>query len=242
MLDIVIYSNDSFFLAEYTKLLTSHLGLFAEDVCRFRKSGIFQTSLFDDFGPPPDLCIVDIRDEPERDLEFAARLRRNAATEIMLVSNTTQYAMDAYNIDALSYMLDPPDIERSARIILRRFSQWFKPQEAKFSFRTAEGTQLLAAERIVYVEYSDHRMLVHTDLGKRIDTTTMRCSFGDAAAQLLADPRFVRTHASFLVNIMHIGQFGKYVLTTDTGVTVPVSHGRQPDVRRRFTEFFSAPV
>lgn len=239
MLDVVIYSNDSFFLAEFSKLLTAHLGLFAENVCRFRKSGLFQTSLFDDFGPPPDLCIVDIRDDPDRDLEFARKLRKNAATEIMLVASSSQWAMDAYNMDAMSYMLDPPDIPRAAKIILRRFSQWFAPSSAQFSFKTSGGTQLLAAERIVYVEYSDHRMRIHTDLGKRIDTTTMRSSFGDAAAQLLADPRFVRTHASFLVNIMHISQFGKYVVTTDTGVNVPISHARQPDVKRRFTEFFS---
>lgn len=239
MPDIVIYSNDSFFLADFSRALTGQLGIFAEGICRLRKSGIFQTSLFDDFGPPPDLCVVDIRDDPERDLEFARRLRKNAGTELMLVANTPKYAMAAYDMDAISYMLDPPDMARTARIIMRRFSHWFQPQEAQFSFRTPGGMQLLAAERIVYVEYSDHRMLIHTDMGRRIDTTTMRSSFGDAAAQLLADPRFVRTHASFLVNIMHVAQFGKYVLTMDSGVTVPISHGRQPDVKRHFTEFFS---
>lgn len=239
MPDIVIYSNDSFFLADFARGLSGQLGIFSEGICRLRKSGLFQTSLFDDYGPPPDLCIVDIRDDPERDLEFARRLRKNAATELMLVSNTSQYAMTAYDMDAMSYMLDPPDMARVAKIIMRRFSHWFTPQEAQFSFRTASGMQFLPAERIVYVEYSDHRMLIHTDLDRRIDTTTMRTSFGDAAAQLLADPRFVRTHASFLVNIMHVSQFGKYVLTMDNGVTVPISHGRQPDVKRHFNDFFS---
>lgn len=239
MLDVVIYSSDSFFLAEFSKALSAQLGLFAEGVCKFRKSGLFQTSLFDDFGPPPDLCIVDIRDEPERDLEFARRLRKNAGTELMLVAGTPAHAMAAYDMDAIGYFLYPADAARAAKIILRRFSQWFQPRDTQFSFKTPAGVQLLAAERIVYVEYSDHRMLIHTDIGRRIDTTTMRCSFGEAAASLLADPRFVRTHASFLVNIMHISQFGKYVLIMDNGVNVPISHARQPDVKRHFTEFFN---
>ncbi len=239
MLDISLYSNDSQFLVEFVRGLSSHLGGYAKDVCRFRSFPLFQTSLYDGLEAPPDLCVVDIRDEPERALDFAERLRKRGDTEVMLVASGPDWAMRAYDLDIISYLLDPPDTKRAAEVILRRFSRDFRPQSAQFPFRTSGGVQVLSAERIVYVEYSDHRLLVHTDLGKRIATTTMRCSFGEAAAQLLADPRFVRTHASFLVNITHVARFGQYMLTMDSGAAVPVSHAKKAEVKRRFNEFFS---
>lgn len=235
MLEISLYSGDSFFLEELSRGLSAYMG----ESCRFRKLSLFQISLYESLDAPPDLCVVDLREDPRQGMEFVRRLRRNAGTEVIVVAPGPEWAMEAYDADVMSYLLDPPDLERAAKLILRRFSQRFPPQEAHFSFRTASGSQILAAERIVYVEYSDHRLLIHTDLGREIATTTMRSSFGDSAAQLLADRRFVRTHASFLVNIMHISQFGRYVLTMDTGASVPVSHARWPEVRRHFNSFFN---
>lgn len=238
MLNITLYSNDSLFLTEFTRELSAHLGSYARESCRLRKLPLFQTSLYDGFEIPSDLCIVDIRDDPERDLGFVRELRKSAGTEVMVVAPSPDYAMEAYDADVMSYLPAPPDAARAAKIILRRFTQRFEPQEAQFSFKTVSGMRVLSAERIVYVEYSDHRLIVYTDLGKRLVTTTMRLSFGDAAAQLLADRRFVRTHASFIVNIMHIAQFGQSVLAMDTGVTVPVSHAKRREVKEHFTDFF----
>lgn len=239
MLEIRLYSNDSLFLDELSRELSARLGGYAKESCRFQKLPLFQVSLYESLEAPPDLCVVDLREDPRQGLEFVRRLRRGAGTEVIVVAPGPEWAMEAYDADVMSYLLDPPDLERAAKLILRRFTQRLPVQEAHFSFRTASGSQILAAERIVYVEYSDHRLLIHTDLDQQIATTTMRSSFGDSAAQLLADRRFVRTHASFLVNIMHISQFGRYVLTMDTGVTVPVSHARQSEVRRHFNSFFN---
>lgn len=238
MLDISIYSNDSFFLAEIPRGLTAQLEGYARDSCRFRPFSMAQTSLYENLGSPPDLCIVDIRDDPRQAMAFVRRLRRNAGTEVMVVAADPDWAMEAYDADVMSYLLDPPDIRRAAEIILRRFAQKFQPKSLQFSFRTSSGTHVMAAEHIAYVEYSDHRLLIHTDSGRQIATSTMRMSFGEATAQLLDDPRFVRTHASFLINIMHVTQFGQYAVTMDTGVIVPISHAKKAEVRKRFTAFF----
>ncbi len=241
MLEISLYSNDSLFLEDFSRELSARLGGYAGESCRFKKLSLTQLSLYENLDAPPDLCVVDLREDPRQGLDFVRRLRRGAGTEVMVVAPGPDWAMEAYDADVLSYFLDPPDLERAARLILRRFAQRLPVQEAHFSFRTPSGAQVLAAERIVYVEYSEHRLLIHTDLGQRITTTTMRSSFGDSAAQLLADRRFIRTHASFLVNIMHIAQFGRYVLTMDSGTTVPVSHARWPEVKRHFNSFFKQP-
>lgn len=239
MVTIALYSNNSRFFTDFSKKLENRLRDYAPDLFRFWTMPLSQTSLFSNMDTPPDLCIVDLRDDPSRGMQFAASLRRSSAAEVMVVSSSPDYAMDAYNADILSFMLDPPDPARTAALILRRFTHKLPAQQAQFSFRTSSGAQVLAAERIVYVEYSNHRMLVYTDSGKKLVTNTMRLSFADAAAQLLEDRRFVRTHASFIVNITHIAEFGLAVLQMDTGVTVPVSHAKRKEVKEHFNSFFT---
>lgn len=247
MFDIVVCSNDSRFLGRFSKELTAKLAQYAPRAVRVRGISPIQTSLYD-VQTPPDLYIVELGDEPDRSMEFIERLRLSAKTDVMVIAPGPDWAMRAYNAEVLFYLLSPPDLDRVAELILRRLALRGEAKGAKaaentaaptnlFAFRTSSGTQVVSIDHIVYVEYSDHRLLIYLDSGKRL-ATTMRLSFGDAAAQLLRDPRFVRTHASFLVNITHVSQFGHYALTMDTGATVPVSHAKKAEVKRQFTEFF----
>lgn len=236
VLEIALYSNDPLFLRELPQELSARLG----DAFRINRYFLFQTSLFDQVEAPPDLCLVDLRDDPAQALDFVGAMRRGAGTEVMAVAAGPEWAMEAYDRDILAYYLDPPDPARVAERVLRVASRKTQAQapEVQFPFRTAAGLQLVPAERVVYVEYSAHRMLVHTDMGRQLSTTTMRASFGEAAAPLLRDPRFVRTHASFLANITHVARFQQFTLTMDTGAAVPVSHARRAEVLRQFNQFF----
>lgn len=209
----------------------------ARENFRFRKEPLGQLSLFQEGDVPADLHIVDIRDDPERGMELVCRLSREEGRSVIVVAPGPDWAMEAYDADVAAYLLDPPDAARAASLILRWFSARLTPQETQFSFRTPGGIRFLPGERIVYLEYSNHRMIIHTDHGKPISTTTMRQSFGDAAAALLKKPQFVRTHASFVVNIQHVSRFNKGTLTMDTGASVPISHARLSEVKRLFGEF-----
>ena len=234
MVEISLYSNDSRFLADAARELSVRLG----EAFRLTRHSLIQMSLFDFTDTVADLCLVDLRDDPLANLDFISRLRQNQAMEIMVVAPGPEWAMAAYDLDVLSYFPEPFNAARCAQLILRRFSTRVPPPETQFPFRTATGTVLVAAERIVYVEYADHKLVLHTDTEKRIVTSTMRASFGQASAALLADPRFVRTHASYLVNITHVQRFENFTLQMDTGARVPVSHAKKAEVKRQFNAFY----
>lgn len=236
MLNIALYGNDAYSLEELESGLLAQLRGASAEFCRTEKLPLSQTRLYE---PPFDLCILDISDNEARGIEFARRLRGKIQTELIFLASGPGFAMEAFNLDALSYLLKPVDIPRLTRIILRRLSPRGPVYESpQFSFKTQDGVRVLSAERIVYVEYSDHKLNIYTDLGQIITTTSMRASFAAAAARLLEDGRFVRTHASFIVNIMHISEFGQSVLTMDNGAAVPVSHAKRREVREQFTSFF----
>ncbi len=239
MEELVLYSNNTDFFGDFGRELTARLENSAPGLFRIHSLPLLQLTFYEEEEAPPSLCIVDIRDDPRRNMEFVRSLKQEKGAEIMVVASGPEWAMQAYNNDVLSYFLDPPDPIRAASLILRRFARSIGAQAPQFSFRTANGRRFLSAEQIVYVEYSNHRLLVHTDRGNTVTTTTMRVSFGEAAARLLEDPRFIRTHASFLVNITHVAQFGQYVLIMDNGASIPISHGKKPEVKKNLYRFFN---
>ena len=242
MLNIVLYSNNSAFLSDFSRDLAAKLDASAGPACKIRKASMMQTSFFDGDDLPEDLIVVDICDDPARGMEFLTELPRAAGTEVIIIAPTPEYAMQAYDAEVLSYQLAPADAARTARIILKRFARLLQPPAGQVTIPTAAGTQVLPAERVVYMEYDDHRMIVHTDRGRRIVTSTMRASFGDLAAQLAADPRFVRTHASYLINIQHVVRVERFSLVLDTGAKVPIAHARRRAVREQFGRFFRSGV
>ena len=65
-----------------------------------------------------------------------------------------------------------------------------------------------------------------------------RTPFGESASQLLEDRRFVRTHAGYLVNLLHVAQLRRSSLLLDNGTSVPVSRGRGREVKARFKALF----
>lgn len=238
MLRIALYSNDSQFLAQVPRKISAHLRGFAREVCRYREFPLFQTTLFPGGEAPFDLRIVDIRDDPQRDMEFVRELTQESSRPVMVFAPGPEYAMAAYDADVTAYLVEPFDGARAAALLLRHFSREFLPQESQFSFKTPTGARVLPGEGILYVEYRNHRMLVHTVQGQTVITSVSRTPFGESASQLLEDRRFVRTHAGYLVNLLHVAQLRRSSLLLDNGTSVPVSRGRGREVKARFKALF----
>ena len=194
MLRIALYSNDSQFLAQVPRKISAHLRGFAREVCRYREFPLFQTTLFPGGEAPFDLRIVDIRDDPQRDMEFVRELTQESSRPVMVFAPGPEYAMAAYDADVTAYLVEPFDGARAAALLLRHFSREFLPQESQFSFKTPTGARVLPGEGILYVEYRNHRMLVHTVQGQtRHHLGEPAPPLGSPPSQLLEDRRFVRT-------------------------------------------------
>lgn len=241
MLRIALYSNDSQFLAQAPRKIAAHLQDASKEVCRFRGFPLFQTTLFEPGESGFDLSLVDLRDDPARNMEFVRELTRESWQPVMVLAPGPEYAMAAYDADVMAYLVEPFDGARAASLLLRHFSRELLPQENSFSFKTPTGTQVLAGESILFVEYRNHRMLVHTAAPKPLITSVNRIPFGESAAQLLEDRRFVRTHAGYLVNLLHVSQLRRSSLLLDNGACIPVSRGRSREVKDRFQSLFQSP-
>lgn len=237
MLNIVLYSSNSAFLGKFSQELKSALGAFRED-CRIRRIPLGQASFLESLDTAADVSIVDITDDPEGGLEFAENLPKTLDSEVMIVAPSAEYAMRAYNAEVLAYLINPPDAERAARIIIRRFSKNLSRNGSQLSIRTESGIQIIPARRIIYLEYEGHRVILHSERGVRQISRSMRSSFSDLAIELSSDARFVRTHAAYIINIEHAERIERTAVLMDNGDRVPISRSRRRKVLDSFGRFF----
>lgn len=239
MINIALYGHNEKFLGELRDRLTASLSAFGQEFIKIQHLSHFQTSLFTD---SIDFYIIDISSESEKGLQFASDIKSVSITEIIFISSDPKYAITAFELDAIGFYMIPIDVDSLSRKLLSHLS---KPQENDKNpvfFKTITGVTIIPSQRITHIEYSNHKMNIFLDTGETFQTTTMRQSFTVATENILRFSCFVRTHASFIVNLSHLSALKSSEITLNGNITVPISHAKYPAVKKHIMDFFDTHV
>lgn len=177
----------------------------------------------------PDIAFLDIRMPGLSGLQVAAALReRQMPTRVVFVTAYDQYAVEAFERDAVDYLLKPVTPERLARTVdklrlgaaprdaaltalladLARRLPAAAPAAAthlrwiRASKRSTDGeiTHQIAVDDVLYIQADDKYTCVHARDGTSIAEWLIRVPLSDLAAQL--DPAdFAQIHRSVIVNL-----------------------------------------
>lgn len=157
----------------------------------------------------PDAVFVDVF-MPELDgLSVVHQLQKDhPGLFVVFVTAHTQYAVEAYNLDAADYLVKPVSRDRISRALakVKRFKGLRQPpgsvdqkvipdKHKKISLKTGHGITVVDAESIYFVEKSGKKCIVHTTYGC-YETTENLVS----VEQKLDPGRFFRCHKSFIIN------------------------------------------
>ncbi|HEX9493952.1 MAG TPA: response regulator [Thermoanaerobaculia bacterium] len=184
----------------------------------------------------PDVLFLDIQMPKLDGFEVLALLDRSPV--VVFVTAHDDYALRAFEVHALDYLLKPFSEERFRSVVQRVKSQLERPRAAvaplgsalrskplqRIVVRGEDGTiQVIAAARVDYVEADDDAIKIATG-GTKI---RKQQSIGDLAGELDPD-RFVRIHRSYLLNIERIEKIELYakdsrVAILRDGTRLPVS-------------------
>jgi two-component system, LytTR family, response regulator len=188
----------------------------------------------------PDLLLVDVQ-MPEIDgLELVARLGRGAHRMpiVVFVTAYDEFAIDAFTVNALDYVVKPVD-ERRLAVALERARARHQVESlaaehtraaGRLPIRDGDRLYLVGVDEIDWIEAADYYVEVHA--GAR--TYLHRESLQHLEAML--DHRFVRIHRSRLVNkdrIRALRRQGRrdLVVVLSTGVELPVARSQHAAVR-----------
>ena len=224
MIHIALVEDDK----EYRSLMLDYLHRYEQE-----SGQRFQISSFsdgdeiatDDYKAIYDLILMDINMRFMNGMTAAEKIRKvDQAVVIIFITNSPQYVMKGYSVDALDYVLKPVNYFAFSQRIDRAISRMAQRKKQFMSVPVKGGVQKLALSDLYYVEVFDHELLYHTRNGD----ISSRGSLTDAEKQL--DPvSFFRCGKSYLINLEYVdGVQGNEVILKDRRISL--SRGRKKEL------------
>jgi two-component system LytT family response regulator len=206
----------------------------------------------------PDILFLDIEMPGLDGLQIASAVASDLPV-VVFVTAYDRYAVDAFEVDAIDYLLKPFSDRRflqaldraKQRVRERRMAgssgvvasqgqpgrgptsdQAFEPPQPYLrQIEIGHGAEAIAVSvtEVHWIQAEDYYVLIHSKRGRHL----LRASMSSLEERL--DPRvFLRAHRAALVNIREVRSIepGGTALTLSDGTRVPVSRSRRSQVER----------
>ncbi|MED1104318.1 LytTR family DNA-binding domain-containing protein [Bacillus paramycoides] len=190
----------------------------------------------------PDIVFLDIQLSDDNGFEIANILKKmKNPPSIVFATAYDQYALQAFEVDALDYILKPFDEERIVQTLKKYKKQKQTKIETKQDVTTEmhklalpieESIVLVNIEDIIYVGLVDGKVTVKTMKETYVTHDTLVI-----LEKKLSQTIFMRVHRSFIANINHISEIqpwfnSTYNLIMKEGSKVPVSRTYAKELKR----------
>lgn len=188
----------------------------------------------------PDLVFLDIQMPKITGFEMLEIL--DAIPEIIFTTAYDQFAIKAFEMNAVDYLLKPFSRERFAQAIEKAVDRNAKKQSSvenikelkkqvqsnidkleRVVVKTGSKIKVIPVEDIVWLESQDDYVMIYTSSGKYLKQETMK-----HFEEHLDPANFIRVHRSYIVRLDAIVQLelyekGSYLAVLSTGAKVKVS-------------------
>lgn len=145
-----------------------------------------------------DIILFDIDMPGTNGIDTARQVRKlDENVTILFITNIAQYAINAFEVEAVDYILKPIEYFDFALKFQRAVKRAARRGGRELALDTTEGVRNVSAANIVYVEAFDHYLTYHLRDSVSFE---VRGSMRDHEA-LLRPYGFVRIHKSYLVNL-----------------------------------------
>jgi DNA-binding LytR/AlgR family response regulator len=171
-------------------------------------------------------------------LELGRSIRR-ISTDAQIIYITTEpgFALDAYAVNPLHYLLKPVDRQAFFSALDLAVEKVNFGEELHVTVKTRQGLRTLSADAIACCEYVRHSVVYTLLNGERVETTTITGSFANHIAPLLQDRRFIQPHAAYAVNMSRVERLSREEFTLRGGFLVPVSGKQYTSVRNAYMSY-----
>jgi len=190
----------------------------------------------------PDVVFLDVQMPEMNGFDVVRQVGATAMPDVIFVTAHDQFAIQAFEINALDYLLKPVSQERFAESLQRTRSNARRHGDdserivsllqtlaappktlTRIAVRSAGKTRFVHLEDVLWIQAAENYVQLHTATSRHLVHSTIQSMLGrlDPAA-------FVRIHRSAIVNVRHVMQIettpqGDYMLTLDNGFCIQSS-------------------
>ena len=163
----------------------------------------------------PDLLLLDIQLKDKTAFEVLDSVKEFIQSKIIFVTAYDQYAIKAFEIEAIDYLLKPYDIERFNKAIgrivkndtpnfdaqlLEALKKSLQKDTAKIIIPEGNKNHLFLSNDVIYIQSDKYYVYVHTQSEKRLIRVTLK------KLEQILPQNFIRINKSTIVNTHYISQ------------------------------------
>ncbi len=177
------------------------------------------------------LVVLDIFMNELTGMATARRLiEEHPGIQIIFCSSSSEYAVEAYDVSALHYLLKPVKEEK----LYAALDYFFRAHTSlrTISVKSGRIDETVYLSDISWIESFGHKCIVHTkhrDLETRMTLTQM--------AEQLPEEEFIKPIRYALVSLQAIAAIPGEVLTLTDATTVPVGRDQRASVKKAFMDY-----
>ena len=179
--------------------------------------------------PPFDIIFLDICMPDENGIDIAKELRRiSPDTAIVFVTNSREYAVDAFSVYALHYLIKPVTAENIAE----------SKEESKVvaldhvSFTVEKSNQLIYLDEICRLESVNHATEITLNDGHKLKVWMPL-----AEAEQKLNKNFLKINRGIIVNMDYIEQMQTNVCVLRDGSRFPIRTRHTAEVRSAYDNY-----
>lgn len=183
-----------------------------------------------------DIYLLDIVMPVLSGIDIGSMIRQQSDDAcIIYITNSTEYALNAYEISALQYLIKP--IKKSAlEYALNKAILVLNKRDKIYILDSPDGKIPIKHDDIIYIEYSNHVMHFYT-ANKIYVSKYIRVPFGTAVQQILKDPDFIKPHVSYIIHMKYVKKMRSMSFIMTKGYEVPISKNRQEDSKKSYMRY-----
>lgn len=159
-------------------------------------------------------------------------LRKSPDMGVVFLTISSEYAIEAFAMNAAHYLLKPFSQEQFNAALDRAVK---KTEEDDFlSLTCVDGAYRVCIREIASIESQGHYLLLILSSG---ETLRLRMKLSQMSELLQKYPEFIRVGASYVVNLDFVRSISRNGMEMQGGAKIPVPRRSSGEVQRAYMEF-----
>lgn len=194
-------------------------------------------ALLKDYRLIYDIILFDIDMPGTNGINTARQVRlQDEAVTILFITNIAQYAISAFEVEAVDYIIKPVEYHDFAMKFRRAMKRADHCGTRMINLVTSEGNCRVKTSNIIYVEALDHSLTYHLqEMSGYVDLELKREKM-KSHESLLKPYNFCRVHKSYLVNLAQIRMVRANDLLAGDSV-IPVGRSYKKELMTEYLRF-----
>lgn len=183
-----------------------------------------------------DLYILDVIMPEMSGMQLAETIRsRGDHAEIVFLTNSQDYAVDAFSVYASGYLVKPVLEENFNRTMLRAVKKLVHEKSEVLTVRTKDGIRRIPLQKIVMIESFNHLREITL-----LDETVLKtpATLSELFDQLKEHSNFYMPHRSYIANLDNSVGIVRYDLLMLGNRHIPISKIQFADVQDVVQDYF----